>query len=105
MANRRAGTSACKEPPECGLAGSERDLVVHVAALAAATGQRRLALRGRAARTEIVARVHLAAAAAAAGVEHCERRVEALQHHLGGIFLDAVLVGVLAGLQLTLEIN
>ena len=41
-----------------------------------------------------------AAAAAAAAIEHGQRRVEALQHHLGRVFLDAALVGPFAGLQL-----
>ena len=62
-----------------------------------------------AARAEVVAAAAaakiLAAARAAARVEHGQRGVEALQHHLGRIFLDAVLVGVLAGLELALEID
>src|SRR5262245_30874125 len=83
---------------------SERDLVVHVVALAAARhGGLALARRRTA---EIAAALVLAhAAATAAAVEHGERRVEALQHHLGRVALDVVLVGPLAGLQLALEID
>ena len=66
-------------------------------------GHRRLARRERpASRTSPRRRRRRAAAA---GIEHGERRVEALQHHFGGVFLDAVLVGVFAGLQLALEID
>src|SRR5262245_21586635 len=83
---------------------SERDLVVHVVALAAARhGGLALARRRTA---EIAAALVLAhAAATAAAVEHGQRRVEALQHHLGRVALDVVLVGPLAGLQLALEID
>src|SRR5262249_57414289 len=64
----------------------------------------RLALaRRRAAETPALVRAH--AAATAAAVEHGERRVEALQHHLGRVALDVVLVGPLARLQLALEID
>jgi hypothetical protein len=43
--------------------------------------------------------------AAAAGVQHGQRRVEVLQHDFGRVFLDAVLVVVFAGLQLALDVN
>ena len=46
-----------------------------------------------------------ATAAAAAAVEHGQRRVEALQHHFGRVFLDAGLVGPFAGLQRALDVN
>ena len=46
-----------------------------------------------------------AAAAAAAAIEHGQGRIEALQHHLGRVFLDAGLVGPFAGLQLAFDVN
>src|SRR5205807_706188 len=88
-------------------ANSERYLVIQIAALAAPARHRRLP-RGRPRRAE-VARIVVAELAAAApatrAVEHGERRVEALQHDLGGVFLDALLVGPLARLQLAFKVN
>jgi len=43
--------------------------------------------------------------AAAAGIEHRERRVEALQNDLGRIFIVAVFVGPFARLQRAFQIN
>ena len=42
---------------------------------------------------------------AAAAVQHHQGPVEILQHHFGGIFLGAVLVGPLAGLKLAFQID
>src|SRR5664279_3180538 len=83
---------------------SERNFVVHVAGLAGA-GQRRLALarHARAAGTEVIAAV--GAGAAAAGIEHGELRIEALQHHFGRVAVVAVLVLPFARLQRAFQIN
>src|SRR6266700_686804 len=87
---------------------SERDIVVHVA-VAGASGDRAARRRtGRSARAEIAAgliRPETAATAARTAVEHGQRRVEALQHHCGGVFLDAALVGPFAGLQRALDVH
>src|SRR5262245_30636821 len=86
---------------------SERNVVVEIALAARASG-RRLAPRRRAGRAEIRATVRaefLAATAASAPIEHREHRIEALQHDLGRVFLDTILVSVFAGLELALEIN
>src|SRR5476651_1429819 len=83
---------------------SERNFVVHVAGLAGA-GQRRLALarHARAAGTEVIAAV--GAGAAAAGIEHGELRIEALQHHFGRVTVVTVLVLPFARLQRAFQIN
>src|SRR2546423_6886547 len=87
---------------------SERDLVIQIAALAPASRHRGLP-RGRARGAEVarvvVAELAAAATSTARTVEHGERRVEALQHHFGRIFLDPLLVGPLACLQLAFEVN
>ena len=88
---------------------SERNLVVHVVALAGA-GHGRLALAraaasGRSSRNRRRCPAAARRAAAAAAVEHGQRRVEALQHDLGRVFVVAVLVGPFAGLQRAFEIN
>src|ERR1700754_4363751 len=89
--------------------GSERNIVVHVVATTAATACGDRAARRRARWTrdaEIAARlVGETTTAATAAVKHGENRVEALQHHFGGVFLHAALVGPFAGLQLTLDIH
>src|SRR6185312_11292972 len=93
--------------PADAAAPSERDLVVHVVALAA-TGARhcRAARRGRTGRAEIAAAVGAGARArAAAAVEHGQVRIEALQHDLGRVAVVAVLVLPFARLQRALEIN
>src|SRR5262245_56875235 len=84
---------------------SERDLVVHVVVLAAGAGHRRPALtrRRRSGRAEIA--VIGAGATAACAVEHGQRRIEALQHHLGRITVLPVLVLPFACLQRAFEIN
>src|SRR4029077_20151981 len=86
----------------------KRNLIVQIATLAAASGHCGLA-RGRARGAEVarvvVAELAAAAASAARTVEHGERRVEALQHHLGRILLDPLLIGPLARLQLAFEVN
>src|SRR5690606_10194581 len=83
----------------------ERDFVVHVVALAAA-GHRRLALARNAGRAKVAALARIASTAAtSAAVEHGQRRTEALEHHFGGVFLHAVLVGVFPSLKLALDIN
>src|SRR5260370_34214868 len=89
---------------------SERNIVVHIAVACAGTGRHSPARCGTRwpARTKIAARLigpETAATAAAAAIEHGQRRVEALQHHLGRIFLDAALVGPFAGLQCALDVN
>src|SRR3954470_12574651 len=80
--------------------GLERDLVVHVAAFAAAGSHgSRLARRGRTGRAEIRSRFigcEVTTTAGAAAVEHRQGRVEALQDHLGGIALDVLLVSPFA---------
>src|SRR5688572_6016158 len=88
------------------LCSSERNLVIQIAALAAAChrGLARCGPRGAEVAGIVIA--ELAAAAPAAGaVEHGQRRVEALQHDFGGIFLNALLVGPFARLQLPFEVN
>src|SRR5262245_28743900 len=87
---------------------SERDIVVQIALAAGAGGCRLARALRRAGPGEIVpaARAEVVASASAArAVEHGQHRIEALQHNFGGIFLDAVLVGVFAGLQRSLEID
>src|SRR5664279_659802 len=87
----------------------ERNLVVHVPGLAGA-GQRRLAFARRArsgtwaAGTEVIAAVGTRAAAAA-GIEHGELRIEALQHHFGRVAVVAVLVLPFARLQRAFQVN
>src|SRR6478609_8310549 len=81
--------------------GLERDFVVHIAALAG-PGHRWLPRRRRALRAEAVIG-DVAATATATGIEHGQGRVEVLQHNLGGILLDAVLVVVFACLQLAFD--
>src|SRR5262245_50221036 len=79
----------------------ERNLVVEVVAGAGHGG---LALaRGRAGGAE-VGRAAVVALAAGA-IQHCELRIEALQHDLGGVALLALLIGPFAGLQLAFQIN
>src|SRR5258706_2674145 len=96
---------SASEPQESEVFRLERNLVVHVAALAARPRHRGLARRGRALRAEAVVGIGGAAATAATRIQHGERRVEVLQHDFGRVFLDAVLVVVFAGLQLALEVN
>src|SRR5664279_2503996 len=83
---------------------SKRNLVVHVARLARA-GQRRLALarHARAAGAEVIAAV--GTGAAAAGIEHGELRIEALQNHFGRVAVVAVLVLPFARLQRAFQVN
>src|ERR1019366_5714224 len=87
-----------------------RNLVVHIARLASA-GQRRLALARRArsgtgtAGTEVIAAFGTGAATAAAGIEHGELRIEALQHHFGRVAVVAVLVLPFARLQRAFQVN
>src|SRR5690606_19720755 len=91
-------------------AGSERNIVVKITAKAAAgraTVAAAITATGR--RVAITAAALSAAALAtalpAAGtIQHGQRGVEALQHNLGRIFGDAVLL-ILAGLKLPFEIN
>src|SRR5262245_26646529 len=88
------------------LAALERNLVVHVAALAAGAHGRRLArLSTRGTEIAAAARVSGEIAAPAQLVEHGELRVEALQHDLGGVAVLAVLVLPFAGLQRAFEVN
>src|SRR6185503_754061 len=85
----------------------ERNLVVHVVALAAGTGHRRLALAwrgGRPGRAEVTI-VGPCSAPAAGAIEHRQRRVEALQHDLGRVAVLAVFVLPLARLQRAFEVN
>ena len=86
---------------------SERNFVVHVVALAAAAGHRRLARGHGALGTEIaIGGIGAAAGTAAArAVEHGQLRIEALQHDLGRIFVLSVFVLPFARLQRALEIN
>src|SRR4051794_11542263 len=105
---RPAGTRQAQALEAQALARSERDIVVHVAV--AGAGSDRAARRGsgRTARTEIAAGIvgpETAAAAARAAVEHGQRRVEALQHHFGRVFLDPALVGPFAGLERALDVH
>src|SRR5262245_37007369 len=82
----------------------ERDIVVHVAVASAAGGGHAARRWARAA--EIAAAfVRKTAAATAAAVQHGQGRVEALQHDLGRVFLNAALVGPFAGLQLALDVH
>src|SRR6185437_12824816 len=91
--------------------GSERNLVIHIVATAAATAasasHRRTARCGRARRAEVaVASAEVGRARAAArAIEHRQRRVEALQHDLGRVAVLPVLVLPFARLQRALEIN
>src|SRR6266702_3727703 len=83
----------------------ERNLVVHVAALAAGADRHRLT-RLRTGGAEIAAtRLGAEVATAAHLVEHGELRVEALQHDLGRVAVLPVLVLPLAGLQRALEVH
>src|SRR5688572_13342852 len=98
------------------LEGLEWDVVVEVARVArgaspaagAGAGHGRALLHGRgaaelaAASARVVA--HLAAPPAAA-VEDRQFAAEALQHHLGRVFLLARLVGPFARLQLALDVD
>src|SRR5580765_166309 len=87
------------------IVSSERNLVVHVVALAAGAGHRRLALAwrgGRPGRAEVAI---VGPCSAAGAVEHGQRRVEALQHDLGRVAVLAVLVLPFARLQRAFEIN
>src|SRR6185312_552332 len=69
------------------------------------------AARRRARRTagaEIAARLvgeAATATTAATAIKHRQRRVEALQHDFGGVFLDTGLVGPFTGLQCTLDVH
>src|SRR5215831_7183963 len=83
---------------------SERNLVVHVVALAAGAGHGWLALaRGcRTGRTEIAA---VGARATTRAVKHRQRRIESLQNHFGRITVLPVFVLPFARLQRALEIN
>src|SRR5690349_17955545 len=83
---------------------SERNLVVHVVALAASAGHGRTAFarRGRARRTEVAI---VGACSAAGAIQHRQRRIETLQHHLRGVAVLAVFVLPLARLQRTFEVN
>src|ERR1019366_8448647 len=87
---------------------SERNIVVHVAV--AGAGRHRTARRGagRTAGPEIAAGIigpDIAATAAAAAIEHGQRRIEPLQHHFSRVFFDAGLVGPFARLQLAFDVN
>src|SRR4249919_2164219 len=87
------------------IVSSERNLVVHVVALAAGTGHRRLAFAwrgGRAGRAEVAT---VGPCSAAGAIEHRQRRVEALQHDLGRIAVLAVFVLPFARLQRAFEVN
>src|SRR5712671_6853013 len=112
-AKKSRGQSAfCRPPPTAALRAphvrdvsrSERDLVVHVLALAGAHHGRLAFARRRefAARSALI---RTRPGAAAATIQHGEGRIEALQHHLGAVALDIVLVGPLAGLQLAFEVS
>src|SRR4051812_11688668 len=81
----------------CSAAKLEGDLVIHLVALEAG---RRLA--GAAA---TAAAKSAALTAAATAIQHGQFAAEILQHHFGGIFLGAVLVGPFAGLELALDID
>src|SRR5712672_2989551 len=97
----RAGILANHPPPRD---GSERDVVVHIAAAGAGSDR---AARRRTAAAEIAAGIlgAKAAPARAAAVEHGEVRVETLQHHFGRVFFHTALVGPFASLQLAFEVN
>src|SRR5262245_55001790 len=83
----------------------ERNLVVHVAALAARTNRHGLP-RLRTGGAEIAARRLGAEVATATDlVEHLELRIEALQHHLGRVAVLPVLVLPLPGLQRALKVH
>src|SRR5215470_8148094 len=90
---------------------SERNFVVHVLArFGARTRHGGLARRGTTAteRSEIGAAVvgaDITAATTTHAVQHGELRIEALQHHLGGIAVLALLVLPFARLQLALDID
>src|SRR5213592_4586654 len=87
---------------------SERNVVVHVAVAGAGRDRAARCGGGRTAGAEItvgIIRCEVAAATAAAAIEHGQARVEPLQHHLGRVFLDAALVGPFTGLQLALDVN
>src|ERR1700682_2231287 len=83
---------AASSAADSGRRPSKRNLVVHVAALAGARHGRLLLACGCAGGAEVTAAfggAEVAAAPAAAvpcPVEHGELGVEALQHHLGGVF-------------------
>src|SRR6187402_3218613 len=86
----------------------ERNVVVHIA-VAATAGRNRTPRRraGRAAGAEIAGIVggKTAATAAAATVEHRQRRIETLQHDFGRVLLDTGLIGPFTGLQRALDVN
>src|SRR5258706_3517143 len=73
--------------------GLERNLVIHLVTLEA--GRR---LTGATSATT-------AFTAAILAIQHGQFAAEILQHHLGRVFLRAVLVGPFAGLQFALDIN
>src|SRR3954463_4189347 len=73
----------------------ERNLVIHLVALE--TGWSLAGATGAATTTT--------AAFTAAAVQHGQFAAEILQHHFGGVFLLAVLVGPFAGLELALDID
>src|SRR6185312_15507603 len=70
----------------------ERYLVIHLVALETGRG---------------LARAPSAAATltAIAAIQHGQFAAEILQHHFGGVFLGAVLVGPFAGLKLAFDID
>ena len=83
-----------------GRTGSERDVVIHVAVAGAGRGRTAGRGAGRTGRAEIAAGViREASAPAAAAIQHGQGGVKPLQHHFGGVFLGAALVGPFAGLQ------
>src|ERR1019366_5420245 len=97
-----------KQAPSLASSYSERNIVVHVAV--AGAGRHRTARRctGRTAGPEIAAGIigpDIAATAAAAAIEHGQRRIEPLQHHFSRVFFDAGLVGPFARLQLAFDVN
>src|SRR6266568_1221578 len=82
---------------------SERNLVVEI-------GTRRAPLRPRAAAAAAITAALIgaprrSAATLAAAVEHGQLTAEALEHHLGRVFLDPRLVGPFARLQCALDID
>src|SRR5258708_6460647 len=95
-------------PMRKNIAGLKRDIVVHVAVAGAGRDGAARCGGGRTGGPEIRAGIigpEIAATAAAAAIEHGQRGVEVLQHHFGGVFLDACLIGPFARLQLALDIN
>src|SRR3990167_5536572 len=82
----------------------ERNLVVQVGA-EAFLGAARLGAVAAGIAAEVAALVTHGAAAVALAAEHGRLAAELLQHHLGGVFLDALLVGPFAGLQGAFDVN